>query len=106
MTSADYALEFEKPLREIASQIETMRQETAENQQDNSSEISKLEKQLAKLEKEIYATLTPWQRVQIARHAKRPYALDYIASIFEDFQELHGDRQYMHAVDWMVIEFQ
>ncbi len=94
MTSADYALEFEKPLREIASQIETMRQETAENQQDNSGEIAKLEKQLAKLEKEIYATLTPWQRVQIARHAKRPYALDYIASIFEDFQELHGDRQY------------
>ena len=94
MNTPDYALEFEKPLRELVMEIESVRLRSTETGEDVSQQVAQIEKKISKLEKEIYASLTPWQRVQIARHAKRPYALDYVAQIFEDFQELHGDRQY------------
>jgi acetyl-CoA carboxylase carboxyl transferase subunit alpha len=94
MNTPDYSLEFEKPLRELAVELDTIRQRAVESSEDVSVVVKYLEKKISKLEKDIYASLTPWQRVQIARHAKRPYALDYINQIFEDFQELHGDRQY------------
>ena len=94
MNTPDYALEFEKPLRELVIEIESVRLRSTETGEDVSQQVAQIEKKISKLEKEIYASLTPWQRVQIARHAKRPYALDYVAQIFEDFQELHGDRQY------------
>lgn len=89
-----YVLEFEKPLRELAKEIDTLHQQALEQNADRSADIGRLEKQLEQTRRELYTHLTPWQRVQIARHPKRPYALDYIGAICEDFQELHGDRQY------------
>src|SRR5439155_1327635 len=61
---------------------------------DISEEIQRLQKKSAALTKEIYGKLTPWQVAQVARHPQRPYTLDYIAALFSDFEELHGDRSF------------
>ncbi len=89
-----YSLEFEKPLRELEKQLEQLQQQTPENGSDQAGAVAALEKQIEETRREIHSRLTPWQRVQIARHPRRPYALDYIAAIFTDFQELHGDRHF------------
>ena len=94
MAKPAYSLEFEKPLRELEKHLDQLHQQSLENHLDLSGEIAALEKKLETAKQEIYAGLTPWQRVQIARHPKRPYSLDYIQALFEGFQELHGDRQY------------
>jgi acetyl-CoA carboxylase carboxyl transferase subunit alpha len=94
MDKPSYTLEFEKPLRELEKQIEHLHQQTLESKLDVSTEISAIERKLAETQRAIYTSLTPWQRVQIARHPKRPYALDYVSLICESFQELHGDRQF------------
>jgi acetyl-CoA carboxylase carboxyl transferase subunit alpha len=85
-------LQFEKPLLELNAKIVELKKFTEEKGIDLSEEIRKLEDKAAQLEKDIYGNLTPWQRVQIARHPERPTTLDYIKSIFTDFLELHGDR--------------
>jgi acetyl-CoA carboxylase carboxyl transferase subunit alpha len=85
-------LQFEKPLLELNAKIVELKKFTEEKGIDLSEEICKLEDKAAQLEKDIYGNLTPWQRVQIARHPERPTTLDYIKSIFTDFLELHGDR--------------
>lgn len=89
-----YLLEFEKPLRELEKQLETLHQQSLENNIDMSAELAAIEDKIEKTKKDIYTKLTPWQRVQVARHPKRPYALDYVQALCTDFQELHGDRQY------------
>jgi acetyl-CoA carboxylase carboxyl transferase subunit alpha len=89
-----YLLEFEKPLRDLEKQLESLHQQSLENNIDMSAELSAIEDKLDKTKREIYTNLTPWQRVQVARHPKRPYALDYVGSLCTDFQELHGDRQF------------
>jgi acetyl-CoA carboxylase carboxyl transferase subunit alpha len=89
-----YLLEFEKPLRELEKQLESLHQQSLENNIDMSAELSAIEEKLDQTKREIYTNLTPWQRVQVARHPKRPYALDYIAALCTGFQELHGDRQF------------
>jgi acetyl-CoA carboxylase carboxyl transferase subunit alpha len=94
METPAYALEFEKPLRELVRQLEELRQRSLETNVDVASEIRAIERKIETTQRDIYSNLSPWQKVQIARHPKRPYALDYINSICEDFQELHGDRQY------------
>ena len=94
MEKLAYVLEFEKPLRELGKEIDALHQRALEQNVDLTAEIAALEKKLEEAQRELYTNLTPWQRVQIARHPKRPYALDYIGAICEDFQELHGDRQY------------
>ncbi len=94
MDKPSYTLEFEKPLRELSRQLEALHQQSTESQIDLSAEVAAIEKKLAATQRDVYENLTPWQRVQIARHPKRPYALDYLGTIFEQFQELHGDRQY------------
>ncbi len=94
MESPVYALEFEKPLRELAKQLDELRQRSIEMNVDLTAETGVIERKIEAMQREIYSNLTPWQRVQIARHPKRPYALDYVDAICEDFQELHGDRQY------------
>lgn len=94
MDKPAYVLEFEKPLRELAKEFEALHQKSLEHNLNLSTEIAALEKRLEDTRKDIYANLTPWQRVQIARHPKRPYALDYVGLICEGFQELHGDRQF------------
>lgn len=89
-----YTLEFEKPLRDLSAQLEQLSQQSLENNLDVASEIAAIERKIAATQREIYTSLTPWQKVQIARHPKRPYALDYVNLICEGFVELHGDRQF------------
>ena len=87
-------LDFEKPILELEKKIEELRSFTAKEDIDLSGEIKKLEERLKKVKQEVFKNLTPWQRVQIARHPKRPYTLDYIDLMMTDFTELHGDRLY------------
>ena len=94
MEKTSYVLEFEKPLRELSKQLDGLRQQSLETGVDLAGEIAAIEAKIDSTQREIYSALTPWQRVQIARHPKRPYALDYVRLVFEDFQELHGDRQF------------
>lgn len=92
MDKPNFTLEFEKPMRDLQRRIEELQKASHEQNFDVSAEISAIEKRLLATEKEIYSQLSAWQRVQLARHPQRPYSLDYIKSIFSDFQELHGDR--------------
>ncbi|MCF8267468.1 MAG: acetyl-CoA carboxylase carboxyltransferase subunit alpha [Ignavibacteriales bacterium] len=85
-------LEFEKPIIDLESKIDEMRK--YEDNLDIKDEIEKLENKVYLLKKSIYDNLTRWQRVQLARHPERPYTLDYIYRVFDDFLELHGDRLY------------
>lgn len=86
------SLAFEKPINELQARIDDMRQFVKDQEVDLSSEIKVLEERLEQLKRDIYAELTRWQRVQVARASGRPTALDYIQNIFTDFSELHGDR--------------
>jgi len=88
------ALEFEKPIAELERQIEDLKRLASQRSLDVGREIAPLEAKLAELRVEIYRNLTPYQRVQVARHPRRPYAMDYINGLFADFIELHGDRLY------------
>src|SRR3954466_12431386 len=94
MEKPAYTLEFEKPLRDLSAQLDQLRQQSLENNLDLGNEIAAIERKIETTQRDIYSSLTPWQKVQIARHPKRPYALDYVQTICEGFQELHGDRQY------------
>ena len=94
MEPPTYTLEFEKPLRELARQLDELRQQSIENNVDMLQETRSIEKKIEAVQREIYSNLTPWQKVQLARHPKRPYALDYVSMICKGFQELHGDRQF------------
>jgi len=85
-------LEFEKPIQELERQIEELKKLADDRQLDVTTEIEPLEKKLSELRGEIYRNLTPWQRVQVARKASRPFTLDYLQLVFSDFIELHGDR--------------
>ena len=85
-------LEFEKPLVELEQKIEEMRKMA--DTLDISNEVNKLEVKINELRKNIFENLTPWQIVQLARHPERPYTLDYIYLMTENFVELHGDRNY------------
>ena len=89
-----YLLEFEKPLRELEKQLEALHQQSLENNIDMSAELAAIEAKIDVTKRDIYTNLTSWQRVLVARHPKRPHALDYVAALCEDFQELHGDRQF------------
>ena len=89
---AKTVLEFEKPIIELEQKMDEMRR-YAENP-DIALEIARIEKRVNQLQLTIYAGLTRWQKVQLARHADRPYTLDYIGMITKDFVELHGDRHY------------
>jgi acetyl-CoA carboxylase carboxyl transferase subunit alpha len=94
METPAYTLEFEKPLRDLARQLDELRQQSVENNVDMVKEAKSIEKKIDATQREIYSNLTPWQKVLLARHPKRPYALDYVGMICTGFQELHGDRQY------------
>ncbi|WP_243299624.1 acetyl-CoA carboxylase carboxyl transferase subunit alpha [Bacillus litorisediminis] len=87
-------LEFERPIKELKNKIKELKSFTEKSDVDLSDEITKLENRLLKLEEDIYSRLSPWDRVQIARHPERPTALDYISLLFQDFFECHGDRLY------------
>jgi acetyl-CoA carboxylase carboxyl transferase subunit alpha len=85
-------LDFEKPIAELETELEKMREKSQSQDIDLGDEISSAEKKLAETRRQIYANLSPWQRVQIARHTNRPFMLDYLEHAFDDFCELHGDR--------------
>ena len=87
-------LEFEKPVLELEQKIQELREHAQEHGVGAEREIAELEKKADGLRREIYAQLTRYQRVQIARHPKRPYSLDYIQTCFTGFDELHGDRHF------------
>lgn len=87
-------LDFEQPIAELESKIEELRYVQTESAVDISSEIEQLAKKSQQLTKDIYSDLTPWQITKIARHADRPYTLDYIREVFTDYVELHGDRHF------------
>lgn len=90
---ADTCLPFEKPVVELEKKINELRS-SADEGIDLSGEISSAEKKMEKALKEIFDNLTPWQRVQVARHPLRPYTMDYIGYLMEDFVELAGDRHF------------
>ena len=85
-------LAFEKPIDELAARIADMKAYAQEQQIDLNEEIGLLEARLERLKKDIFADLTRWQRVQVARAAGRPTGLDYVQHVFAGFTELHGDR--------------
>lgn len=88
-------LDFEQPIAELEKRIESLRETHHEHDDlDVSKEVTQLEKKSQKLLTEIYNNLSAWQVSQVARHPQRPYTLDYIDSIFTDFEELHGDRAF------------
>ena len=92
--SKRHFLDFEQPVAELESKIDELRYVQNESAVDISEEIDRLGKKSLQLTKDIYASLTPWQVTQIARHPQRPYTLDYVNEVFTDFHELHGDRHF------------
>jgi acetyl-CoA carboxylase carboxyl transferase subunit alpha len=92
--SKKHFLEFEQPIADLEGKIDELRYVQSESAVDISEEIDRLSKKSLQLTKEVYASLTPWQVTQIARHPQRPYTLDYLNECFSDFQELHGDRSF------------
>lgn len=88
-----FVLEFERPIVDLEQKIQDLKSSASKNKTvDIDSEVTLLEQKLEQARQQIYRHLTAWQRVQMARHPKRPYMLDYIGKIMTDFVELHGDR--------------
>ncbi len=88
------ALEFDKPLIELEQQIDELKRVAEEQSVDLTAEIAPLTMKLRELRKQVYENLTPLQRVQVARHPRRPFTLDYVRLAFTDWIELHGDRAF------------
>ena len=90
---ADIILDFEKPIEQMAARQAELEEALSSNP-EIAGELKSLKKLIQETKAAIYSNLTPWQRVQLARHPNRPYTLDYIERIFTDFMELHGDRRF------------
>ncbi len=88
----DIVLDFERPILELHKRIAQLRSLQDANGVNLSASIEQLELQLDKLRERIFSRLTPWQRAMLARHPNRPFTLDYVTTLFEDWEELHGDR--------------
>jgi len=89
-----FTLEFEKPIVELEQTLASLQKQAQEQKIDLTAQIKAIEENLDATKKEIFTSLTAWQRVQLARHPKRPYMLDYIQRVAADFVELHGDRRF------------
>lgn len=87
-------LDFEQPIAELEAKIDELRHVEVGDEVNIAEEIDRLQKKSRKLTQTIFSSLTPWQVSQVARHPQRPYPLDYIERIFDEFEELHGDRMY------------
>ncbi len=87
-------LEFEQPIAELEAKIDELKFLGSDTEINIGEEIARLKAKSRALTTSIFASLTPWQITQLARHPQRPYSLDYIGQVFADFQELHGDRMY------------
>lgn len=90
----DYILDFEKPVQDLENQIKELKESGNNPDLDLSREIKALQRKVNALTKDIYVNLSPWERVQLSRHPKRPHAIDYIENVFTDFHEIHGDRYF------------
>ena len=90
---ASHVLPFEKPVVDLVARVRELRT-LAENDKRFEGELKRLEEKAGRLARELFADLSPWQKVQLSRHPNRPYTLDYVGFLFEDFVELHGDRRY------------
>ncbi|GAA6152484.1 acetyl-CoA carboxylase carboxyltransferase subunit alpha [Pseudoteredinibacter isoporae] len=87
-------LDFEQPIADLEAKIEELQLVSADNDLNITEEISKLREKSNKLTESLYSNLSPWDIVKVARHPQRPYSSDYIARIFDDWDELHGDRHF------------
>ena len=87
-------LDFEQPIADLQQKIEELRYATAGSEVNLTEEISRLEAKSQELTKQIFSNLSAWQVAQLARHPQRPYAMDYIKTLFTEFEELHGDRHF------------
>ncbi|MDR2738033.1 MAG: acetyl-CoA carboxylase carboxyltransferase subunit alpha [Puniceicoccales bacterium] len=87
-----FALDFEKPIFSLSNQLDALNERASISDVDFSDEIASLKGKIEETKKKIYANLTEWQKIQLARHPMRPYSMDHVARIFVNFQELHGDR--------------
>jgi acetyl-CoA carboxylase carboxyl transferase subunit alpha len=90
---AAYVLPFEKPVVELVTRVRELR-ELAKSDRALEPELRRLEDKAARVARELFADLSPWQKVQLSRHPNRPYTLDYLEHLFTDWQELHGDRRF------------
>ena len=91
---AEIVLEFEKPIAELEAKLAEWESLSSSSNMCVNDELNALKRKIEETKKNIYDSLTPWQRVQLARHPNRPYTLDYIERIFSDFLEFHGDRRF------------
>jgi acetyl-CoA carboxylase carboxyl transferase subunit alpha len=91
-----HQLEFEKPIIELQRKLDELKRHPEKHSMgiNLDEEVQQMERKIEETRKQIYLNLTPWQRVMLARHPKRPYTLDYFRTVFTDFTELHGDRLY------------
>ncbi|MEO0615409.1 MAG: acetyl-CoA carboxylase carboxyltransferase subunit alpha [Pseudomonadota bacterium] len=94
-------LDFEQPIAELEAKIDGLRYVGDDSGVNIAEEIDRLQAKSASLTKQIFSSLSAWQVAQVARHPMRPYTMDYVPAIFDDFQELHGDR--MYADDYAII---
>ena len=90
----NFVLDFEKPLAELQQKIDELQSLSSGNKIDVSGEIQSLTERLNEMREKIHSALTPWQRVQLARHPQRPHTLDFIEQLFTEFLELSGDRRF------------
>ena len=96
-----HQLDFEKPIIELQRKLDELKKHPETLGLNFDQEVVQIEKKIAETRRQIYTNLTPWQRVQLARHPKRPFTLDYLNSTFTDFSEIHGDR--LFAEDRAVV---
>ena len=92
-----HTLDFEKPLRDLECQLEELLESSRKSDVDPgrvSTAAKVIEAEIDTAKREIYSSLTPWQKIQISRHPNRPYTLDFVERVFDDFEELHGDRTF------------
>jgi acetyl-CoA carboxylase carboxyl transferase subunit alpha len=87
-------LDFEKPIVELEQKLEDLRRHSREHNVNLDPEVRRMEAKIEETKRSVYSSLTPWQRVQIARHTARPFTLDYLQLSFHNFVELHGDRRF------------
>ena len=96
-----HQLDFEKPIIELQRKLDELKKHPDKLGISFDEEVAQIEKKIAETRRQIYSNLTPWQRVQLARHPKRPFTLDYLSTVFSDFSEIHGDR--LFAEDRAVV---
>src|SRR5678815_2360505 len=87
-------LDFEKPIVELEQKLEDLLRHSRDHNVNIDPEVKRMEAKIEETKRTVYSTLTPWQRVQIARHTARPFTLDYLQLSFHNFVELHGDRRF------------